>query len=306
MRDLPLNALRAFASIYITGGIRPAGRALGVSHSSVARHLSELEALVGAPLIERDRRERALVFTPLGERLGRDASKALASLDRTWSTVRERRSANAVTISAAPSFAALWLLPRLPRLGEAHPRIQVSVLAEQRVRDPSDEGSDLAIRMGRVRPWEQAVPLMDDAITPVASARLLARARAARGGATGNASVANLLCALPLLHDRDLNAGWPLWVEQHGPEGLDLSDGPRFSSSDLVLRAARQGQGVALARLRLAADDLEAGTLERLSDQAVPIPDAYWIVSSRENGKRTAVRAVRDWLAGEGTAPIER
>ena len=43
MSDLPLNALRTFAAVYETGGVRPASRALNVAHSSVSRHLRELE-----------------------------------------------------------------------------------------------------------------------------------------------------------------------------------------------------------------------------------------------------------------------
>lgn len=282
---------------------------LGVSHSSVARHLAELEAHVGAPLVERDDPARALAFTPLGERLGREATKAIGALDRTWTLARERRSANAVTISAAPSVAALWLLPRLSRLAKAHPRIEVSVLAEQRVRAPSEEGSDLSIRMGSPRKGERAVPLMDEALAPVASPRLLAKARAARGGATGGVTVATLLCDLPLLHDRDPNAGWSIWTERYCPDDADLAFGPRFSprfsSSDLVLRAAKQEQGVTLARLRLTADDLASGALERLSDAAVPLPDAYWIVE-RDDAKRASVCAVRDWLIDEGKASVAR
>lgn len=305
MRDLPLNALRAYAAVYLAGGIRPAGRMLGVSHSSVVRHVVELEALVGAPLIERDGDTRSIAFTPLGERLGHEASKALGALSGTWTDARERRSANAVTISAAPSFAALWLLPRLPRLAEAHPQIEVSVLAEQRVRDPAEEGSDLSIRMGRARKGERAFPFMDDALTPVASPRLLARARAARGGPTGGATEATLLNDLPLLHDRDPNAGWPVWTDRHGPAGPGVTQGPRYSSSDLVLRAAKQGQGIALARLRLAEDDLASGALERLSDEAVPLVDAYWIIGKAEEKDRASVRAVREWLINEGNSKIK-
>jgi LysR family glycine cleavage system transcriptional activator len=301
MRDLPLNALRAFAAIYLTGGIRPAGRLLGVSHSSVARHLSELEAMLGTSLVERTRDARALAFTAAGETLGREAAGALGALDSTWSSIRERRGAGTVTISAAPSVAALWLLPRLHRLAEALPRVEVSVLAEQRVRAPSEEGSDLAIRMGG-RTSGDAEPLMDDALTPVAAPRLLSRARTARGGPTGGATVAALLSDLPLLHDRDPNAGWPCWIERHGSKGLDASAGPRFTSSDLVLRAAKLGQGVALARLRLAGADLADGSLERLTPASVHLPDAYQLVADPDRREHASVRAVRDWLHAEAAA----
>lgn len=302
MRDLPLNALRAFVAVHRTGGIRPAGRLLGVAHSAVARHLRDLEALLGTPLIEPERDGRTLVFTAAGERLGTTASAALGKIDQTWGDLRERRSTNAVTISATPSFAALWLLPRLGRLAEALPGIEVSVLAEHRVRDPADEGSDLSIRMGRIRSGETGEPLMDDALTPVAAPRRLAQARAARGGPTGNGHPAALLHDLPLLHDRDPNAGWALWAQHHCALNRDLDRRPRFASSDLVLRAAKLGQGVALARLRLANDDLRSGALERLSEASVMMPDAYWLIGRTDRQERARVQAVRAWLKKEGAA----
>ena len=302
MRDLPLNALRAFAAVYLTGGLRPAGRLLCVSHSSVARHLSELEATLGTPLIDRGNNARSLVLTETGENLGREVASSLGALDRAWSAIRERRGASTVTISAAPSVAALWLLPRLPGLATTLPKIEVSVLAEQRVRAPSEEGSDLAIRMGRAS--RRAEPLMDDALSPVASPRLLNRARTARGGQTGGATVAALLQDLPLLHDRDPNASWMSWFDLHGPAGRDAFVGPRFASSDLILRAAKLGQGVALARLRLASADLADGSLKRLSCEMVHLPDAYQLVVNPERNGRASVRAVRDWLHAEAAADM--
>ncbi|MEM1274388.1 MAG: LysR substrate-binding domain-containing protein [Pseudomonadota bacterium] len=300
MKSLPLNALRALAAVYLSGGIRPASRMLGVAHSSVARHLSEVEARLGARVIDKGGVQRAVAFTALGERLARDATTAMSKLDEAWEAASERRTPHAVVISAPPSVAALWLLPRLPALAEAHPRIEVSVLAEQRVRGPQEDGADIAIRMGAPRSGEPAEPLMDDALVPVVSPRLLARAKAARGGPTGSNGVSRLLRDLPLLHDRDPNAGWDRWVAAFGPSDLDVGQGPRFGSSDLVLRAAQQGQGIALARLRLAEDALTAGTVVRLSEDCVPLPMAYQLIGRADGNARHAVRTVWRWLRDTG------
>jgi len=293
--SLPLNALRAFAAVYETGGIRPAGRKLNVAHSAIAKHLRELELLVGQPLLERAEGSRSLQFTATGEQLGERALKSLGELEKAWLSAKETKRSNEVVISAAPSFAALWLLPRLPSLAEAYPEIQVSVLAEQRRRDPTDEGSDLAIRMGRLRDGEKGALLMDETLAPVTSPNLLRE----KWGQRWEGRDAQDLNALPLLHDRDPQAGWDLWNDSYGRGKLDLSRGPRFSSSDLVLRAAKQGQGVALARLRLAADDLASGALVFLFKQEkLELPDAYWLIeSSRSNNRNCrAVERVKEWL----------
>jgi LysR family glycine cleavage system transcriptional activator len=105
------------------------------------------------------------------------------------------------------------------------------------------------------------------------------------------------LRSLRLLHDRDPCASWQLWREQCGPPELDVRKGPRFSSSDLVLRGGAQGLGVALARHRLVLDDLSAGVLIRpFGDQAVRLEQAYWIVAPPGGTTRDVTNVVIAWL----------
>lgn len=298
MQDLPLNALRAFAAVYEAGGVRPAGRRLEVAHSTVSRHLDELEAWIGVPLFEeRTGRHRALRLTPQGAALGRASLDAFANLVQAVQALREAPRRNAVTVATTPSFAARWLLPRLPAFARAWPGIELSVIAEQKLADPGAQGADLAIRMGR-GPWPglDCRPLMDEELYPVMSPALWER--------SGRPEDPSALQGLRLLHDRDPNAAWATWLARHGPTGVDARAGPRFASSDLVLRAAAQGLGVALARGRLAADDLAAGTLVRpFGDRTVTLRPAYWLVRPPEGGERLAVRSVVGWLEAQAAAP---
>ena len=102
---------------------------------------------------------------------------------------------------------------------------------------------------------------------------------------------------LQLLHDRDPDASWSVWRDEHGPENLDVRKGPRFSSSDLILRVAAQGLGVALARHRLVADDLEAGVLIRpFGAGSVAIDGAYWIVTRPAEPRREVTVLIIAWL----------
>jgi LysR family glycine cleavage system transcriptional activator len=99
-----------------------------------------------------------------------------------------------------------------------------------------------------------------------------------------------------LLHDRDPNASWAAWRARFGPPDLDVRRGPRFDSSDLVLRAAAQGLGVALARDRLAETEVANGSLVRLfGDLAILLPDAYWLITPRGE-RRGATNDVIAWL----------
>jgi LysR family glycine cleavage system transcriptional activator len=295
MDSLPLNALRAFAVAVQKGGVRAAARELAVSHSAVSRHLAELERWLGVALLERGRGPRVFVVTPQGERLARTTLAALQDMQRAANALREQRSRHAVTISTTPSFAARWLLPRLPALQRAHPRLEVSVLVDQRLDEPATAGGDLAIRMG-TGSWSGVVahPLMDDGLYPVMSPALWNEA--------GRPVELADLGRLRLLHDRDPCASWQLWRDEHGPAELDVRRGTRFTSSDLVLRAAAQGFGVALARHRLVLDDVNAGTLIRpFGSRAVALDRAYWIVTPTGTAMRDAAKVVVTWLQREAS-----
>lgn len=299
MRDLPLAALRAFAAVHETGGVRPAARSLGIAHSAVSRHVRELEAWLGVALVEPRPGAGRFSLTPHGDALGRAAASGLKELGRAVDSVRELRRANSVVVAAPTSFAARWLLPRLPGLYDAHPWIEVSVVARQRSLDLADQGADMAVRMGAAAAHGDDVePLMDEALVPVATRSYWASLR--------ERDPVRALARARLIHDRDPASVWERWFADHPSPDVDLRAGPRFTSSDLVLQAAAQGLGVALARCRLAEEDLASGRLFRpFGDLAVPIERAYWLVLPQGGPRRSAERAVAEWIRAEAGSPIE-
>jgi LysR family glycine cleavage system transcriptional activator len=290
MSSLPLNALQAFALTVSKGGVRAAARELSVSHSAVSRHLKELERRLGAHLYEREGTAHKFVVTAQGRKLAVSVLNAFNDLRAAVDAVSEQKSRHAVTLSMAPSFAARWLLPRLAALERAYPHLETSILVDQRLDDLRAAEADFAIRMGRGSwPNVAAVLLMDDLLYPVMSPNAWQQA--------GRPDKLAELGSMRLLHDRDPDATWSLWREEYGPARLDVRKGARFSSSDLVLRAAAQGLGVALARHRLAADDLESGVLVRpFGSHALVQPKAYWIVSRPDREPRAAAKVVVAWL----------
>src|SRR5215472_2103168 len=230
MRDLPLNALRAFAAVHAHGGVRPAARELGIAHSAVSRHVAELERWLGTALTERGPSGRhGKVLNPAGQALGREVQAALEAIARASASLREARSANSVTLSTTASIASRWLLPRLPAFEAKHPGVELSVVVTQKLDDFSSRAIDLSVRMGR-GPWPGArcEPLMDDSLYPVMSPAVWERAR--------RPARPEDLRRLRLIHDRDPNASWAVWRDAYGPKNLDVRSGVRYTSSDLALR----------------------------------------------------------------------
>lgn len=292
MERVPLTQIRALAAVYSSGGVRAAARDLGISHSVVSRHLAELQQWLGIPIIESSARE-GVRYTVPGKFLAEIAAGSLLEIDRAIKSIRERRRPTSVTVVTTSSMAIRWLLPRIPQLADAHPRIDLSVLVDLRVSEPEAQFADIAVRMGE-GPWPEqfAEPLMDERLYPVLSPALWEQL----GGSTDP----QCLKSTRLLHDADPAAAWSRWLELYPVRGINIDVGSRFASSDLVLKAAAQGLGVALARHRLAEADLASGLLIRpFGDRLVALPTAYWLITAPGSRDRQAVRAVQEWLRNE-------
>lgn len=296
LQDLPIRALQAFALVYEHQGVRAAARELRISHSALSRQVRELTRWAGVPLIRAGRGRAGIQFTPQGEAMARATLAALRSIEHSASSIREARGSESVTIETSHSVAVRWLLPRLAVFEGKKAGVEVSVVADQKLRDPDGATVDFTIRMGP-GPWSDVdcVPLMSDALYPVMSPQLWRR--------LGRPSRPRDLLRAPLVHDCDPYSAWERWRGAMGPPALDVRRGPRFTSSDLVLRAAAQGQGVALARDRLVREEINAGSLMRPFGSAqVDLGISYWIVRPAHRRARTAVTAVITWLKALGEA----
>lgn len=290
MRDLPLTSLRALAAVHRAGGIRAGARFLGITHSTVSRQIKDLERSYGVALVEQE--GRGLVLTQDGASLAATALRAFEDLEATALRLRERRGLRTVTIATTASVAVRWLLPRIPRFLEKSPGIELSVLTEQRLVDPDGDRVDLVIRQSaEPRTALAAEPLMDDEIYPII--------------AVSHPDAALQMDRLPrtaaLLHDRDPETVWARWLEQYPSPGVDASRGARFTSSDLVIRAAISGLGYALARDRLVREDVAAGLVARpFGSQSIGLETAYWLIRAhRSIASARSLERVSEWIMEE-------
>src|SRR5262249_34376118 len=107
---------------------------------------------------------------------------------------------------------------------------------------------------------------------------------------------ANEIATSKLLHDERFP--WTVWFKSLGGEGAyaPRRDGIRFSDASLLIQCAVAGHGVALGRLQLCADELNAGTLLRLTPDSLPIRDAYYAVYPEQHDCRSQVKEFITWL----------
>lgn len=90
--------------------------------------------------------------------------------------------------------------------------------------------------------------------------------------------------------------GWPQWLDITGVHGIDPDPGPRFEHCNLTLRAASDGQGVAMAYDALVTRDLATGALVRLFDISLSSTVIYSLVCPGTHLAQPRVRAFRVWL----------
>ena len=280
----PLNALCAFEACARLGSTVAAASELGVTHGAVSKQVALLESWLDTALF--DRGGVRLTTTAAGARYAAALGRAFDTIDATTRELAE--PASVVRVSTTASFAALWLLPRLPRFRALHPDVEVWVSESRAPVEVGPSGVDIALRTGR-GPWPgvRAEPLLTDQLIPVCAPALAGRLRAPAD-----------LARATLLHDEDPWAGWLQWLEaaRLGRPAWG-NKGPRVADGALLLQAAIDGQGVALARKRLAAMHLESGKLVQPFGPAVALGTAHWLVSpARGTPLSRAARAFAAWV----------
>jgi LysR family transcriptional regulator, glycine cleavage system transcriptional activator len=282
----PLTTLRAFEAAARLNSFSKAAEEISVTHSAVSHQVRALEHALGAQLFQRN--GKRVTLTAAGRQFAERVGAALREIAEAAQSVRRSaRDGNALTVSTLPSFAARWLLPRLGRFMEQHPRIAVSVHTSNTLVDLERDEVDLAIRWGAGQwPGLEVEKFMEDEFFPVASPRFNAGKLPSRPAELGKF---RLMSAE--------GEPWAPWFRLAGVK-LEEPRGLTFTDSANLLQAVADGRGIGLGRRSIAEGDLRAGRLVRLFDIALPARAANYLVWPK--GKLSANAALlRDWLVHE-------
>lgn len=290
----PLPALRAFEAAARHGGFQRAGEELHVSAGAVAHQVKQLESWLGVALFQR--LPRGVALTAAGQQYAQALRPLLEGMVAASEAVRQRADERVVTVTSVPSLVARWLMPRLGRLRQQHPEIDMRVLASLHPVDFTREGVDVAIRLGSgPYPGLKADVLMEEWFVAVCSPAFLAAAPDLRTPAD--------LLRYPLLHDEmepriPDEISWARWLRHFGVAYRGVAR-PSFSHTYLTLEAAANGQGVALAAETFIEEDLRNGRLVRLFDQRLRSPYRFHLLRPPEAEARPAVHAFCAWIMRE-------
>lgn len=290
----PLNALHAFEAAARTGGFANAARELGVTPAAISQHVAALEALLGLKLFRR--LPRGLALTDTGRAYLPGLEEGFSTLAAATRALTARPRAGRLVVSALPSFAANWLLPRVPGFQTLYPEIDLVLRTETAFVDFARDAVDVAIRYAKTPPPKLRADRLAGETIFMCAAPGLVHAK------PGLRKPLDLQRAV-LLHDSNLpgtepRLAWDPWLELLGLPASLAARGPGFSDSALLYAAARLGQGVAIGRSVPLADDLAAGRLLKLFELELPSRYAYWVVSPKSGPEDPRVAAFRTWILG--------
>ena len=287
---IPLQNLPAFRATARLQNLRAAAQELNLTHSAVSQQIRGLEEQLGFPLFHRH--GRRIRLNPAGEALLSGVERAMVQLEEAvHCSVAAHGSGDEerLRLTTLPSFAQRWLMPRIARWHERFPGIALELHTTPELVDLQRDGFHAAVRQGR-GPWPGlANEMLSDAPFYV----------------VGSPATARRLLDLPesALADEPLLGSAEAWAQWFATLGIRrrLIPVASFNDAGMMLQAAEQGLGIALARELLAADALANKRLMRLSPRSLVLEGvySYHLVYPPQLRDWPPLAALRTWLFDE-------
>jgi len=289
----PFAALRAFEAVFRFGGIRKAAAHLGVNHAVVSRHLKQLEQWFDLPLVERT--GHRLSLTEEGARYHARIAAAIAEMSVASEELAGTRADIPLRLWCVPGLAIQWISAQLAAFERETTGSQVEL-------KPSDIPPDLRVheadadiryyRDGAEEPGGRGLRVFE-----LARPSVMAVASPELAEAFKLDDPATDLLRLPFLHEEN-DYEWRAWLRLNGVEPPPALPGPLCYHAHLLLAAARQGRGVALATKFLVADDFKTGTLVplALSGTRPQVLGGYVLIAREDRWSTPTLAKLRQFL----------
>lgn len=285
----PLVNLQAFEAVARRRSFALAAAELHLTASAISHQVARLESQLGVRLFERS--AHGVRLSAVGENYLSRVSGALQAIGAASEDLRHGVR-NSLYVHSTPSFASLWLLPRLPAFAQAYPDISLNFSAAHTHSDFRLGQADIDIRYG-VPQWPDLViePLFEERILPLASPAFIRAHRLKRP---------EQLLDVPLIQSNVSVVQWSDWFKAHtnkrAPERFTL----RFDRAMMSLDAAAQGLGVALESYTIGGRHLAEGRLRPVLGLEKSVrAKVHFAVYPARHEKRAPVEAFLSWVHGE-------
>ncbi|MBD9648943.1 LysR family transcriptional regulator [Ensifer sp. ENS09] len=272
-----------------------AANELGMTQAAVSYAVRGLEEQLGVPLFHRV--HRAVELTEAGEKFHADVSVGLSRIQKSAEDIRAKGRETNVTLAASTAFASMWMLPRLNRMREDLPEIDLRIQTSVRDLDLEEEPIPLGIRGGDPSHWPRyhAALLADEVVNAVATPAYIER--------HGLPKTAADLPSHNLIHLEEPVRRACDWTEWFASAGHAYpKQARRLSINDyvLVIQAVLSGEGVALGWEHLIYPQIRSGALVPVAGHVLKTGLAFYVVWPRSRELNAQAKRVRDWLLDEG------
>ncbi len=279
----PLKSIVVFEQCSRYFSFSRAADELGITQSAVSRHISILEASIETRLFNRSK--QGVTLTTAGELYAEDVSRFMTDLIASTERLRSWVGPRQVTIAASTAVADMWLSPRLQRLEQAFPGLELRIHCENNFERLSFDEFDFAI-------FFQASPRTDVKCVELGREELIPVS------APGSA---------PLMEQRDpvlisidgAMRDWTDWADWFQDAGLMPPDRVRrwrLGEYRMVIDAAAKGLGTAIGWTWLIADMLAEGRLVPVHDHVFRARGSFYLMYPAHRHQRKIARAVAEWL----------
>ncbi len=282
----PLQWLGTFQAVIESGSFAGAAKTLGLTPSAISHQMRALEGMLGQRLFLRDKRQ----VTPTEEALSyaTTIAESFARLMAATNRLATGAGARRLPIHCSPSFATLWLVPRLKDFMREHPGIDIALFASHEPARLGQDGILIDIQYARPVPETcEAIVLAEETIVPLASPAFIAE---------HHISTLSDIARVPLLHSLRCVVQWPQWSARFVP-GVTLNPrGFQFDRAHLALASAADGLGIVLE------STLQAGTFLSQRRLVMPFGEvgipavAHRLLYRREDEGHSEILAFVDWI----------
>lgn len=293
----PLDLLVAFEAVARQASITRAAAERHITQSAMSRQIQALEDDLGSALFRR--RHRAIELTDAGRRLLAVCTTVLAQLREAMATIRAPNAREVLSVTTTPSFAALWLIPRLSGFTRAHADVDVRLDASFERRDLKRDGFDLAVRYGPIA-TTAGRRLFSETIVPVCSPALVERGQAPLAEPADLSR--HVLLQVSVGGAGAMPVEWESWMQALGLQQVQPKATLTFSHYNEAIAAAVAGHGVALGRRPLINALLRDRQLVVPFGNATDTARAYFLVVEGDARRRHAVQALENWLVDQAQA----
>ena len=286
----PMNSLIVFEAAARHLSFTKAAEELNVTQGAISRQIRQLEEYLGKELFVRANRNISL--TPTGLQYYQTIYSSLLNVAQATAEIKKWQGEHSVTVATTNAMAALWLLPKVAAF-QQEAGIDLRILTTENIQDLHKMDFDLALFYSRVPPTGMKVTtLFPEEVFPVCSPNYLAQFQE-------KPKFENIF-GKTLLYLDDSQKDWITWAEWFESVKRPVikpKNRLNINNYPMLLQAAINGQGVALAWGSLVDDYLKTGALVRPVEDVLRTEANFCMLEPADRGVvPSSVKHFRTWL----------